>query len=195
MLRRSSHLDRRSGNQQRTENSESCFSHRAANGGADVDLLYRERLLSPVCNAPHTGARSCTERKGPARVATSGPKSREETPKEGSDSGGDLRMAGSLPHALHKSIAIRDSIERREKSGIQRVCGTNTKVYDASRYAKYLALDSAPAPGADRLSDRTLPTSSTGYRSCPRARARVFRSCAAPLPDRSMSLGRGTTFQ
>ena len=39
------------------------------------------------------------------------PKSREETPKEGSDSG--VRLGGSLPHTLAKTIAIDGSIERR----------------------------------------------------------------------------------
>ena len=38
------------------------------------------------------------------------PKSREETPKEGSDSGWGR---GSLPHTLAKMIAISGSIERR----------------------------------------------------------------------------------
>jgi hypothetical protein len=37
------------------------------------------------------------------------PKSREETPKEGSNSG----QGGSLPHSLAKTIAISGSIERR----------------------------------------------------------------------------------
>jgi hypothetical protein len=39
------------------------------------------------------------------------PKSREETPKEGSDSG--VGLGGSLPHTLAKAIAIGGSIERR----------------------------------------------------------------------------------
>jgi len=39
------------------------------------------------------------------------PKSREETPKEGSDSG--WGSGGSLPHAPAKMIAISGSIERR----------------------------------------------------------------------------------
>jgi len=40
------------------------------------------------------------------------PKSREETPKEGSDSASE-GTRGSLPHALSKTIAISGSIARR----------------------------------------------------------------------------------
>jgi hypothetical protein len=55
------------------------------------------------------------------------PKSREETPNEGSDSVG---WGGTpLPHVPSKMIAISGSIERRETSGIQRGRGTDTKVY------------------------------------------------------------------
>ena len=58
-----------------------------------------------------------TKRKA-ACVATSGPKSREETPKEGSDSAGGYRIP------LVKTIAISGSIERKGSR-------TDTKVYGA----------------------------------------------------------------
>jgi hypothetical protein len=49
------------------------------------------------------------------------PKSREETPKEGSDSAlGGVRYRPTLP----KTIAISGSIERREASAISRGQGT-----------------------------------------------------------------------
>jgi hypothetical protein len=57
------------------------------------------------------------------------PKSREETPNEGSDS---IGLGGQpLSRRLSKMVAISGSIERRETSGIQRRHGPDTKVYDA----------------------------------------------------------------
>ena len=73
--------------------------------------LCRRRIVADVT--------TYTKKKGRLRHHKR-PKSREETPKEGSDSGG-YRIT------LSKTIAIRGSIERRETAGIQREQGTKPR--------------------------------------------------------------------
>jgi hypothetical protein len=60
-----------------------------------VEALRQQRISATI---------AVTKRKGPPCVATSGPKSREETPKEGSDRGprGLGLEGGSLPHDPHE---------------------------------------------------------------------------------------------
>ena len=72
--------------------------------GFKADCASVESVLARNCRGPD----GIHKRKDRLRCRKR-PKSREETPMEGSDSGG----VGELPHTVAKTIAIGGSIERR----------------------------------------------------------------------------------
>jgi hypothetical protein len=94
-----------------------------------------EKLAASICLplSPRTrtlldAAGTSQKKKGHLRCHKR-PKSREETPKEGSDSG--MGLGGRYGITLHKTIAISGSIERRETSWHLKQSRNYTTVYGA----------------------------------------------------------------